>query len=115
MVLAARPGHRATVLVALAGTAGTRVKSRAGKDTKVPPPARAFSVPAIAAAKNRRMAWLRCKPTVYQKYGAPEKDAVWRTDGDRAENSTAERSSTRNRSSLVRCSVNGGRARWNSA
>src|SRR5262249_5082875 len=63
-------------------------------------PATAFSVPAIAAAKNRRMAWLRCKPTVYQKYGAPEKDAVWRTEGHRAENSTAERCSTRNRSSL---------------
>ena len=88
------------MLVALAGTAGTREKSRAGKDTKVPPPATAFSVPAIAAAKNRRMAWLRCKPTVYQKYGAPEKDAVWRPAGEHAENSTAERSTTRNRSSL---------------
>src|SRR6516164_7706805 len=73
MVLAARPGHRATVLVALAVTAGTRVKSRAGNDTKLPPPATAFNVPAIAAAKNRRMAWLRCKPTVYQKSVATEK------------------------------------------
>ena len=72
-MLAANPGHRATVLVALAGTAGTRVKSRAGNETKLPPPATAFSVPAIAAAKNRRMAWLRCKSTVYQKNGAVEK------------------------------------------
>ncbi len=51
----------------MATTAGTRVKSKAGKETKLPPPATAFSVPAIAAAKNRKMAWLKCRLTVYQK------------------------------------------------
>src|SRR5260370_33949293 len=61
MVLAAKPGHSATVLVALATTAGTRVKSKAGKETKLPPPATALSVPAIAAAKNSSVASLKCK------------------------------------------------------
>jgi len=66
-VLAAKPGHKATVFVAFAGTAGTRVNNRTGKETKLPPPATAFKVPAIAAAKNRRMAWLKCKLSIYQK------------------------------------------------
>jgi len=48
-------------LVALACTAGTRVNNRTGKEIKLPPPATAFRVPAIEAAKNRRMAWLMYK------------------------------------------------------
>jgi len=56
MVLAANPGQSATVLVALASTAGTRMNNSAGKEMKLPPPAIAFSVPAIPAAKNRMMA-----------------------------------------------------------
>src|SRR5271165_1717352 len=59
-VLAANPGQRATVLVALASTAGTPVLSNAGNVRKVPPPATAFSVPPITAARNKKMAWLRC-------------------------------------------------------
>jgi hypothetical protein len=62
-VLAANPGQSATVLVALAATAGTRRNKRAGKEMKLPPPASAFSVPATAAAKNRNMAWMKCKPS----------------------------------------------------
>lgn len=54
--LAARPGHKATVLVAFAGTAGTPRKSNAGNDIKLPPPATALRVPAMTAAKNNRMA-----------------------------------------------------------
>ena len=52
-VLAAKPGHSATVLVALASTAGMPVANSAGNETKVPPPATAFSVPAITAAKEQ--------------------------------------------------------------
>ena len=37
------------------------MNSKRGKETKLPPPATAFRVPAIAAAKNRRMAWVKCK------------------------------------------------------
>ena len=60
-MLAANPGQSATVFVALASTAGTPVNNSTGKDTKLPPPATAFSVPAIAAAKNSRMVWAKCK------------------------------------------------------
>jgi hypothetical protein len=60
-VLAAKPGHSATVFVALASTAGTPVNKSAGKEMKLPPPARAFRVPAIPAAKNRKRARLKCK------------------------------------------------------
>lgn len=60
-MLAANPGHRATVLVAFASTAGRPKNSRTGKEIKLPPPATALSVPAIAAATNSRMAWLKCK------------------------------------------------------
>jgi hypothetical protein len=31
----------------------------------VPPPATALSVPPITAAKNRKMAWLKCKREIY--------------------------------------------------
>jgi hypothetical protein len=33
-----------------------RVNKSAGKEMKLPPPATAFSVPAMPAAKNRKMA-----------------------------------------------------------
>ena len=45
-------------ILALASTGGTPVANIAGNGTKVPPPATAFSVPAITAAKNKEMAWL---------------------------------------------------------
>jgi hypothetical protein len=35
----------------------------------VPPPATAFSVPPITAAKNRKMAWLKCKRKIYHGIG----------------------------------------------
>ena len=73
-MLAARPGHNATVFVALAGIAGTLVNRRAGKETKLPPPATAFKVPAIAAAKNRRIACRRCKTPIYQKFGDAQRE-----------------------------------------
>ena len=57
----ASPGHRATVLVALASTGGTPTKSIMGNERKLPPPATAFSVPAITPVKNKRMACLKCK------------------------------------------------------
>src|SRR5271156_5035954 len=53
-VLAAVPGKRAAVLVALAAMGAMPVKSRAGKEMKLPPPATALSRPAIRAAKKRR-------------------------------------------------------------
>jgi hypothetical protein len=55
MLLATNPGHSATVLVELAATAGTCMNNSAGKDMKLPPPANAFSVPAIPAAKSKKM------------------------------------------------------------
>src|ERR1700676_1389487 len=60
-VLAAKPGQSATVLVALACTGGTPRNRRAGKERKLPPPAKAFSVPATYAAKNRKTNWRKCK------------------------------------------------------
>ena len=55
MLLATNPGQSATVLVELAVTAGTCMNNSAGKDMKLPPPANAFSVPAIPAAKSKKM------------------------------------------------------------
>jgi len=40
----------------LASTAGMPVNSSTGNEIKLPPPATAFNVPAIAAAKKSRMA-----------------------------------------------------------
>jgi hypothetical protein len=57
----------------LACTAGIPVNSRTGKETKLPPPATAFSVPAIAAAKKRRMAWLKGKLIFLSGKWRPEK------------------------------------------
>jgi len=54
-VLAAKPGQSATVLVALASTAGTLRNNNAGKEMKLPPPANAFSAPAIPPAKSKKM------------------------------------------------------------
>src|SRR5216110_1826273 len=51
--LATAPGHNATLLVALAGMAGKPVKTRAGKQIKLPPPATELSVPPSTAAQNR--------------------------------------------------------------
>ena len=36
--------------------------NNAGNEMKLPPPASAFSAPAIPAAMSRKMAWLKCKP-----------------------------------------------------
>lgn len=47
-------GKSAAVLVALAAIGAMPVKSNAGKEMKLPPPATALSRPAISAAKNRR-------------------------------------------------------------
>src|SRR5277367_4662396 len=63
--LAVVPTQRASVLVALAGTGGTPVKSNAGKATKLPPPATALIAPPIAPAKNRNMASCKCKQIFY--------------------------------------------------
>lgn len=65
--VAARPGHNATVLVALASTPGMPVNISAGKETKLPPPAMEFSIPAITAAKKRKMAWVKCKSYFQQR------------------------------------------------
>ena len=59
--LAVTPVHKAMVLVALAGIGGTPVKSRAGKDTKLPPPATAFSAPPRMPATKRKMPCSRFK------------------------------------------------------
>ena len=61
MLLAAKPGQSATVLVEFASIDGTRRNSSAGKDTKLPPPAMELSVPAIMAATNKKMAWPKDK------------------------------------------------------
>jgi hypothetical protein len=76
MVLAAKPGHSATVLVALASTAGTPVNSRTGNETKLPPPATAFSVPAIAAAKNSKMGWVKCNLLFIRKGEVLRRDSL---------------------------------------
>ena len=44
------PGHRATVLVALACTGSIFMLNMAGKERNEPPPATAFSTPARKAA-----------------------------------------------------------------
>src|SRR5262249_59465646 len=51
--LASEPGTSATVLVALAITDGTAVKSD-GKVRRVPPPATELMAPAATAAKHKR-------------------------------------------------------------
>ena len=63
--LMASPGHRATVLLALASTGGTPTKIITGKEMKLPPPATALIVPAIAPVNKRMMACLKCKPGMY--------------------------------------------------
>src|SRR5580704_4133941 len=67
MVLAAKPGQSATVLVALACTGGIPRNKSAGKAMKLPPPANALRVPAIPAAKNKMTAWLNGKVMKYQR------------------------------------------------
>src|ERR1700704_637517 len=57
-MLAAAPGSSATVEVALAMIAGWPRKTRAGKVTMVPPPARAFINPPMAAAASMITTWL---------------------------------------------------------
>src|SRR5689334_8849852 len=54
-VEASVPGHRATVLVALALMEGIPVNSNAGKAIKPPPPATEFTAPPSSAAQKRRM------------------------------------------------------------
>src|SRR5580658_11300 len=75
MALAASPGHSATVLVALASTAGMRRNSSAGKEIKLPPPAKALSAPPIPAAKSKKMAGSKCKPIENQEKRGPEKSS----------------------------------------
>src|SRR5207248_1832191 len=57
--------HKASVLVALAGIAGTPVNKSAGKATKLPPPATALMPPPRAPAKKRKMAVCRFKQRLY--------------------------------------------------
>src|SRR5271166_3151457 len=56
-MLATCPGHNATVLVAFALTGGMPTKSKAGNETKLPPPATELMAPASRAAKKRIVAW----------------------------------------------------------
>src|SRR5271169_1336725 len=56
-MLATCPGHNATVFVAFALTGGMPMKSKAGNETKLPPPATEFMAPANSAAKKRIVAW----------------------------------------------------------
>lgn len=48
------PGQTAAVLVALAAMGAMPVKSKAGKEMKLPPPATALRMPAMNAAKKRK-------------------------------------------------------------
>ena len=63
--LAVVPTQSASVLVALAGTAGTPVNKSAGKATKLPPPATALIAPPSAPAKNRKIAVCKFKQIFY--------------------------------------------------
>src|SRR6267378_3513148 len=63
--LAVVPTQRASVFVAFAGMAGTPVRSKAGKETKLPPPATALIAPPRAPAKNRKMAVCRFNSVIY--------------------------------------------------
>ena len=49
------------MLVALAGTGGTPVKSNVGKEMKLPLPATAFSAPAIAPTAHSKIPWRMSK------------------------------------------------------
>jgi hypothetical protein len=77
-VLAPKPGQSATVLVALANTAGIRMNRSAGKEMKLPPPANAFNAPAIPAAKNKKIACPKWRLIGAGKPGSrkPEKEIV---------------------------------------
>lgn len=55
-MLAMVPGHIAAVLVAFAEIGAIRVKSSAGKEMKLPPPATELIVPATNAAEKRKHA-----------------------------------------------------------
>src|SRR5207244_4856933 len=61
-LLAVTPVQMASVLVAFAGIGGTPVKSSAGNEMKLPPPATALSAPPRMPAKNKKMACWRIKP-----------------------------------------------------
>src|SRR5712691_8766850 len=76
MLLATNPGQSATVLVELAVTAGTCMNKSAGKDMKLPPPANAFSVPAITAAKSKKMVCPKCIP-ICTRGANPEERVAW--------------------------------------
>ena len=66
--LAVVPAHSASVLVALAGTAGTPVNKSAGNATKLPPPATALMAPPNAPAKNKNIALCKFKQTFYHDW-----------------------------------------------
>ena len=67
--LAVVPTQSATVLVALAAMGATPLNIKAGKATKLPPPATAFSAPPRAPAKNRKIAVCRPKYKMYHGRG----------------------------------------------
>src|SRR5712691_3415140 len=85
MVLATNPGHSATVLVELAVTAGTCRNKSAGKDMKLPPPANAFSVPAIPAAKSKKMVCPKCKP-ICTRGANPDEQVAWNSGPEYGDN-----------------------------
>jgi hypothetical protein len=58
-VLAIVPGQTAAVFVAFAAIGATPLKSNAGNEMKLPPPATEFSAPATNAAQNRKTGWLK--------------------------------------------------------
>src|SRR6185369_1078072 len=72
--LAAAPVHRASVFVALAGIGGTPVNSKAGKATKLPPPATAFKAPPTILATNRKMACSSVKAKGFTTRRRPMED-----------------------------------------
>ena len=51
------PGQTAAVLVAFALIGGMPLKSSAGKEIKLPPPATELIVPATMAAMKRKIEW----------------------------------------------------------
>jgi hypothetical protein len=55
------------VFVALAGIGGTPVKSKVGKEMKLPPPATAFSAPAMAPTAHNRIPWRMSKRDFYHE------------------------------------------------
>ena len=70
------------MFVAFAGTGGTPVNRRAGKATKLPPPATALIAPPRAPAKNRKMALCRFKQKFYHESGSSSKEGSASCSGE---------------------------------